>query len=81
LVNLSYMKFIIKTTKPKIPVGFRKIKYCTGGYKRSILGKEFENDKPIWAERRVDNKAIFSEDKVYYILYTYVKAGHFSGKF
>lgn len=67
------MKFILKTTKPAIPVGFRKFKYCTGKYKRSVLGKEFENDKPIWAERRVDNKAYFPEDSVYYILYTYVK--------
>ena len=67
------MKFIIKTTKPTIPVGFRKFKYCTGKYKRSILGREFESDKPIWAERRVDKNPIFSEDRVYYILYTYVK--------
>ena len=67
------MKIILKTTKPTIPVGFRKIKYCTGGYKRSILGKGFENDNPIWAERRVDKNPIFSEDRVYYILYTYVK--------
>ena len=71
------MKSILKTTKPTIPVGFRKFKYCTGKYKRSVLGKEFENDKPIWAERRVDKKAIFKDDEVYYVLYTYIKSGEF----
>jgi hypothetical protein len=63
----------IRTTRPKtVPVGYRKFKYCTGKYKQSILGKQVESDQFVWAERRVDPNPIFSEDKVYYVLYTFV---------
>jgi hypothetical protein len=63
----------IKTTRPKsVPTGYRRFKYCTGKYKRSILGQKFESEMPVWAERRVDPNPIFSEDKVYYVLYTFV---------
>lgn len=69
----TVMKQILKTTPPKvIPTGFRKFKYCTGKYKKTVLGREFEHDQPIWAVKRYDKNAMFAEDKEYYILYTLV---------
>ena len=67
------MKNIITTKRPPIPSGFRKFKYCTGGYKKSILGKEVESEHPVWAERRTDSKALFAEDRVFYRLYTFLE--------
>lgn len=68
------MNSIIRTTRPKsVPTGYRKFKYCTGKYKKSVLGRSFEHEQPIWAERRVDPNPMFSEDKVYYVLYTFSK--------
>lgn len=64
----------ITTKKPKqVPMGYRKFKYCTGGYKPSILGKEIEHDQPIWAEVRYDKNALFADDRKYYRLYTFTK--------
>lgn len=64
--------YTIRTTKPPVPAGFRKFPYCTGGYKKTILGKEVENDQPVWAEIRTDKKAIFAEDRTFYKLYTFI---------
>jgi hypothetical protein len=67
------MTSTIRTTRPKeTPVGYRRFKYCTGKYKAGILGKTVESDMPVWAERRVDPNPMFAEDKVYYVLYTFV---------
>lgn len=65
-------KVVIKTTKPKIPDGFRKIRHDRGGYKKSVLGREIESENPVWAEKRYDKNAIFSEDREYYVLFTYI---------
>lgn len=63
----------ISTKKPVIPEGFRKLKFCTGGYKSSILGKELESEYPIWAEPRYDKNATFEEDRKFFRLYTFEK--------
>jgi hypothetical protein len=65
-------EWIVTTKKPEIPPGFRKYKFCTGGYKKTILGKTVQNINPVWAERRTDKNAIFKSDRVFYRLYTYV---------
>lgn len=67
------MKQTVTKKKPKdIPVGYRRFKYCTGGYGESIIGKEVENDQPVWVEVRYDAKALFKDDRKYYRLYTFV---------
>lgn len=63
---------VVTTKKPIIPFGFKKYKFCTGGYKKTIIGKIVKNEHPVWAERRTDRNAIFKADRVYYRLYTYV---------
>jgi hypothetical protein len=67
------MKQTVTKKKPKdIPVGCRRFKFCTGGYKESIIGKEVESNQPVWAETRYDKNALFREDRKYYRLYTFV---------
>lgn len=63
----------ITTKRPQIPAGFRKIKQCKGGYKPSIIGKQWEAENPLWAEPRYDKNAIFKDDRKYYRIYTYIK--------
>jgi hypothetical protein len=65
-------KQTVTKKRPVIPAGYRKFKFCTGGYKESILGKEVESENPVWAEVRYDKKALFVGDRKFYRLYTYV---------
>ena len=67
------MTQIVARTRPKtVPVGFRRFKFCTGGYKETVIGKEVESDQPVWAEPRYDKHALFKEDRKFYRLYTFV---------
>ena len=67
------MKQIVTKKRPKVtPVGYRRFKFCTGGYKESIIGKEVESNQPVWAEVRYDPKPVFKDDRKYYRLYTFV---------
>jgi hypothetical protein len=69
----TLQKFVIKTTRPKTPVGYKKYPKDRGKYLNSILGKEIESEQIVWAERRIDHGALFEGDKIYYRLYTFVK--------
>lgn len=63
--------WVISVKKPLVPQGCRKIKFCTGGYKKTILGKTVESVNPVWAEERYDKKEPIESERTYYRLYTY----------
>lgn len=63
------MEQIVTTKKPAIPAGYRKEKFCTGGYKPSVIGKAVVSITPVWAERRCTRGPLGKE--VWYRLYTY----------
>jgi hypothetical protein len=58
------MKQIISTSHPDIPPGFIKFPLDKGKYKESVIGRETDYEKPVWAEKKRDSEG------VYYALYT-----------
>jgi hypothetical protein len=67
------MKTKVSTVKRHIPEGHRKVKFCTGEYRKGILGSVMESEFPVWAEIRYEKNPVFSGDSKYYRLYTYEK--------
>ena len=65
------MKQVVTAQKPRIPAGMRKEKFCDGGYKPSIIGRDVDSKTPVWAERRCTRGPLGKD--VWYRLYTYTR--------
>jgi len=67
---MSEKTTVVLPSRPKETFGQPVIKFCTGGYKKTIIGTTVKSDRPVWAVRRVDKNPVLEADRIFYCLMT-----------